>query len=66
MLHVHLLLHLHRMASMITHVIGAYPFTLRYPERGSDQAKLAPTRHRAAQTQGWRRSRRWEVSCRIR
>lgn len=30
LLHVHLLLHLHRTASMITHVNGTYLFTLSY------------------------------------
>ncbi|RKN50050.1 hypothetical protein D7193_31060 [Micromonospora costi] len=30
LLHVHLLLHLHRTASMITHVYGTHPFTVSY------------------------------------
>lgn len=64
-MHVHLLLHLHRTASMITHVIGAYPFTLRYPDWGNHQGKLPDAAPRR-ETEGWRRSRRWEVSCRIR
>ncbi|MEV4727537.1 GGDEF domain-containing protein, partial [Micromonospora humida] len=47
-MHVHLLLHLLRTASMITHVDGTYPFTLGYQAQGFTWANDDPAGHDGA------------------